>query len=114
MDSFDPGPGSERTVGQEIVAGDDRVGRADRLREAPGPPAALRTALVVRITEQDGVVEIEDEVPRVSAQMHAIASLARVCAAGSPRRTATPGGAARAEEAPLDRSLRSVKDQPAS
>ena len=62
------GPGSQRTVGQEVVAGDDRVGRADRLREPPGPPAAVRTRAIVRIAEEDGVVEVEDEVPRSAAQ----------------------------------------------
>ena len=68
VDSFDPGPGSERAVRQEIVAGDDRVGRADRLREPPGPPATLGTAPIVGVAKLDGVVEIVDQVPRTAAQ----------------------------------------------
>ncbi len=68
MDSFDVGPVSKRTVRKEIVAGDDRVGHTDSLRKPPGPPVTLRTTLVVGVTELDGVVKIEDKVPRIAAQ----------------------------------------------
>ena len=60
-----------------------------RSREPPhAARRTVRTALVVGIAEEDGVVEIEDEVPRVPAQNAQAAMPARVYVAGSPRRTA--------------------------
>ena len=51
VDSFDFGPGSQSTVGQEIVAGDDRIGRAHRLREASRSPVDSRDHVVVGVAK---------------------------------------------------------------
>ena len=112
MDSFDLGPVSKRTVREEIVTRDDRIGRADSLRKPPGPPATLRTALVVGVAKLDGVVEIVNEMPRVTAQQHAIAIPAKVCAAESRRRIAVPGGVGRDEAGNLDRNLHKTQTSP--
>ena len=45
------------------------------------PPVTLRTAPVVRVAEHDGVVEIENQVPRSTGAGCAIAMLARVSVA---------------------------------
>ena len=68
VDAFDPGPRSEGAIGEEIITGDDRVRQLDRPGETPEAAATLRPARIVRIAVQDGIVEIEDEVPRGPAQ----------------------------------------------
>ena len=52
------------TVRQEVVACDDGVGQPHRLREPAKTPGTLVTTSIVGVTEEDRVVEIEDEMPR--------------------------------------------------
>ena len=68
MHALDPGPGTQGAIGQEIIAGDDRIGQLDRLGETPEATAAVRPTRIVRIAIEDGVVEIEDEVANGAAQ----------------------------------------------
>ena len=63
MDAIDPRPGPKGTVGEEIIAGDDRVDQSHGLREPPQPPGAFPAAWIVRVAIEDCVVEIEDEMP---------------------------------------------------
>ena len=67
MDSFGSRPGSQGTVRQEVVAGDDGVDQADRVGETAKTPGTFRTTSIVGVTEENRVVEIEDEMARSPA-----------------------------------------------
>jgi hypothetical protein len=68
VDALDCGPGSQGTVRQEIIAGDNGVDEPHRPREAAKAPGTLVTAPIVRVSEENGVVKIENEISRGAPQ----------------------------------------------
>jgi hypothetical protein len=68
MDTFHARSGSESAIGQEIITRDDRIDRADCLGKTAGPARTLRSARVVRIPKEDGIIEVEDQVMRGAPQ----------------------------------------------
>ena len=56
------------------MPGDDGVGEPDGRGEPPLAAGGVGAAAVVRVAEEDGVVEVEDEVARVPAEDGRVAS----------------------------------------
>jgi hypothetical protein len=61
MDAFDPRPRTQGTIGEKVIAGNDRVDLLNRRLKPQETPSTRRPTRVVRIPVENGVVEIENQ-----------------------------------------------------